>query len=222
MEKLTGRAEIRRRPLRWAPPFRLGLDPEGEPLRLYTVQTADALEELVRSGLLSGGRAFWEPDFVDAYAWLLEEMSTRLPTEGTGMVWCWARIRRRDLVRQLGLARGQVLLTLEVPRKRALLHPFGDWHSVLNRCLHHPGRPGESIDDWERRTRPASDDFWDRLEAAGCREAPFTAWPPDLYAEATSSWRQLFEATTWDACETVQATLHEIRVEDVVRAIRII
>jgi hypothetical protein len=63
-------------------PTRTHLDLDGDPVRLYTVQSADAYRVLAERGSLTGDPGFVEPEFVDAYAWMAAEMNRQLPTRG--------------------------------------------------------------------------------------------------------------------------------------------
>jgi hypothetical protein len=204
-------------------PRRTHLDLDADPVRLYSVQSADAYRVLAERGWLTGDPGFAEPEFVDAYAWLAAQMNRRLPTQGEAMLWAWVRIARRDLVWDFGRQRGSVLLTLEVPRVRVLVHSYGDWHMPLNRSVHLLPEPGESLEAWSLRTDPISEAFDARVKAAvGDLGVPVSQWPDELRDEIETSWRAIFDPETWDPGTAVQATLHEIRASDVVRAVRIL
>lgn len=203
-----------------AAPLRLHGTPTADPITLHTVQTEGAYNEL-RMGHLTGDRQHADPVFVEAYEWLTGEMNDRLPTSGNGIVWAWARINHRELISGLRRDRGQVLLTLRIPRNRVLLSHFGDWHMVLNRGIHTPVRPGETIDQWWARAEPIGDDFHNHLTAAGANNTTIRDWPSDLYEEAATSWRHIFNPDTWEPTAPVQATLHHLTPDDVVRAVRI-
>lgn len=211
-----------RRPWRavrwWLPPQPF----DGVRLRLETVQTYAAYEVLASTGLLHGDPDLAEPEFTGAYAWLSAEMQRRLPSVGhSGMIWAWARIGRRELLKGLRRAPGDVLLTLEVPAERVLLHGFGDWHAVLNRCLLVPEQPGETIDEYWRRTESTLDDFDRRVSEAGVRHAWGADWPAELRRDVEASWGLIFDPDSWHPSIAVQATLREVRASDVVRAVRI-
>ena len=65
------------------------------------------------------------------------------------------------------------------------------------------------------------DAFDARVEAVGCHDLPIGQWPADLRREIEESWEGIFELHTWSDSAPVQATLHEICTEDVVRAVRV-
>lgn len=191
------------------------------PLRLHTVQTEGAYRVLAESGVLCGDPSLSDQVFVDAYAWLAGEMDRRLPTTGPGMLWGWARITRRQLVSNVRCARGEVLLTVEVARERVLLHNYEDWHAVLNHGLLVPCTQGETVEEWWKRAEPLIDDFDARLGDSDLSSRSAGDWPVELREELLASWAAIFDPATWSASECIQATLHELRASDVVRAVRI-
>ncbi len=108
---------------------------------LHTIQSVEAFRRLCASGELHGDPALGEEHFADGYAWLSSRMRERLGPHGAGegMLWLWARERRRDLIDQLRVARPDaVLLTISVARERVLLTDFDEWHDALNHRLHLP------------------------------------------------------------------------------------
>lgn len=202
-----------------AVPWRLPANVTAPLLTLYSVQSATAYDELVRTGTLTGDPAYADKDFVEAYAWMARMMAGRLETRGSGIVWSWARIRRRYLVDEARRSPGDVLLTLRVPRERVLVTPFDDWHMVLNRVLRVPARPGEPDAEWERRSAGVWDDWYERSSAY--RELPMVRWPDDVRLQTESSWQSLFDPATWLPQDALQGTTHEVLTSDVVRAVRI-
>lgn len=205
-----------------APPWRgYAFDPGAATLTLHTVQHFDAYAEMLATGVMKPRRWADEDDFAEAYEWMLRNMDERLPSSGSGILWCWAKIRRRDLVRTCRLARGEVLMTCRVPRERVLLSEFFDWHCVLNRSLHVPQRLGEDSDTFWARAEPLIDDLHARATAAGLPTQSLRGWPSELRGELEDSWTGIFDPTAWNDRSSVQATVHEIHLADVVRAVRI-
>lgn len=205
----------------FAAPRRLSCDLNRLTITLHTVQSPAAYAHLHEDGVLRGDPAFADADFAAAYAWMSERMEDRLETRAPGILWAWANIKRRDLVAMLRHARGDVLLTLRVRRDVALLSDFDLWHLVLNRGLLVPETPGDNSAVAANRIGAAMDAFDDRVEEVGCLNKPVSEWPDDLRREIQSSWDGIFGAAGWAASATVQATLHEIRSDDVVRAVRV-
>jgi hypothetical protein len=81
---------------------------------------------------------------------------------------------------------------------------------------------GETSAAWEERADAIDTDFAARCAAAGMdmREAPDT-WPHPLRAELERSWTQIFDPHTWHVEATLQACVHELRAEQVVRVVRL-
>lgn len=203
------------------PAGRLGYDLTADRLLLHTVQTDEAFDSLVSTGSLISDPALAEPTFADAYDWMLRQMATRLPTQGTTALWLWARISRRELVGTCRRSRGEVLLTCHVPRERVVLSHFLDWHLVLNRGLCVPRLPGESDEDNFHRWEKASDSFDAQLEAAGVGGVPVSEWPTELRDQIEQSWESILDPANYGRYECWQATLHTLHTDDVVDAVRL-
>jgi hypothetical protein len=125
-------------PEKAVPPGRIGYDLDADVLLLHTIQTTTAFEELLTTGILRPDTALVDSSWPDAYGWMCLTMAARLPTSGEAALWLWARIRRVDLVGNCRRARGEVLLTCRIPRKRVLLSHFDEWRAVLNANVPHP------------------------------------------------------------------------------------
>jgi len=214
--------KVVRRPALLAPPWRLRCDPEVEPLTLYTIQSVVALERLRSNGELHGDPALGEEYFAEGYAWLSLRMREYLGRHGAGegMLWLWARERRGALVDQLRVDRADaVLLTVSVARERVLLTDFDDWHDVLNRRLHVPLLPGESEDQWWARAEPLMDEWDERVGRH--RSQPLDSWPVDLREELEASWLPIVVPGPSSDARHVQAAIRMLRIDDVVRAVRV-
>lgn len=138
------------------PPGRIGYDLDADALLLHTIQTSAAVDELRRNGVLRPEPEYTASEWPEAYAWMMRMMRERLPTSGSTAVWLWARIRGDDLIGNCRRARAscqedQVLLTCRIPRERALLSRFDEWHCALNSFLAVPPRPVESENDYDAR-----------------------------------------------------------------------
>lgn len=205
-----------------APPWRLRCDPTRDPLTLYTIQSVAAFEKLCLTGELHGDPALGEEHFSEAYAWLSARMRDRLGRHGAGegMLWLWARERRRALVDQLRAdPAAAVLLTVSVARERVLLTDFDDWHDVLNRRRHVPARQGESNDQWWDRAEPLMDEWEGRV--GKYRSRPLSSWPAALRSDLESSWLPIVVPGPSSDTPHVQATIRALRLGDVVRAVRV-
>ncbi|WP_138418748.1 DUF3841 domain-containing protein [Sinomonas gamaensis] len=202
-------------------PGRIGYDTTAPVLLLHTVQTEEALLELLDTGRLIPDPARAMEGYDDAYAWLLGHMEKRLPTRGNGMVWLWAKIRRDDLIHNIRYSDGQVLLTCRIPRERVLLSQYDDWHQVLNSMPNILGLPGETEDAFGARLYAELVDFYGRVRAAGCDLQMVTTWPSELREEIETSWEEIFDPANYSRRSYWQATVHELLAEDVVDAVRL-
>lgn len=202
------------------PPGRVGYDLSAPYLLLHTVQATEGLEELLATGRLVPDPANACADYTQAYAWMLRQMGQRLPTTGEAAVWLWAKIRRGDLIDHLRWYSGQVLLTCRIPRERVLLSHYGDWHSVLNGFPNYRDLPGESEEDADARIDAEREDFYARLHAARADHGDLSGWPPELRAELEATWEIIFDPARYARGAYWQATVHELRAEDVVDAVR--
>lgn len=206
---------------RVVPPGRLTCDLDSEHLLLHTVQTSSAFGTLQDTGRLVPDPNLAEPLFTDAYEWMYSQMAARLPTQGDGAVWLWARIRRRDLVDQCRQSPGSVLLTCRIPRAEVLLSHFQDWHLVLNRAPGVARRPGETESDAFSRWEREDEELHARLAAAGLVGSALREWPSEDRDRVERSWASIFDRERYGRYECWQATMHALRIEDVVDAVRI-
>lgn len=210
---------LTRRPWFLAPPRRVGGNLHAEVLTLHTIQTRVAYETLRRDGTLVGDPALGEADFTEAYSWMRKRMARRLSSSGDGILWLWAKTTYRDLIGSTRYGRGEVLLTVRVPRERVLLSHFDDWHSVLNRSLEVPLLLGETYEQWLPRFDSIRDG-WDQRERV-YRDLSIDQWPAALRAELESSWDSIFDLGHRTESFYVQATVHELRAHEVSRVVRI-
>lgn len=217
--RLRSYAELPTRPWFLAPPRRISSDLDAKTLRLHTFQTARAYETLTRDGLLVGDSSRGLADFQEAYEWMLKQMEQYLAGPPDGLLWLWPNATHRLLRNVARHASGEVLLTVHVPRERMLVSDFSDWHTVLNRCLHVPRQTDESDAEWDARWQARTDAFETRCE-------PYVSlatseWPTELRAELETSWEAIFDPVTWPRKPDLQATMRELRRDEVVRAVRI-
>ncbi len=206
---------------RAVPPGRVGYDLNADRLLLHTFQPEEALEELLSTGQLIPDPSRAEPLFADGYAWMFREMERRLPTTGDGALWFWARITREYLVDSCRRHRGDVLLTCRIPRERVLLSHHWDWHCALNGTPHVLELPGESDDDYDARRDRIWDELNDRKRAAGVLCRGFREWPEDVRRDLERGWEQFLDPSTYGRWDTVQATAHVLRAQDVSEAVRL-
>ena len=65
------------------------------------------------------------------------------------------------------------------------------------------------------------DDFEDRIRTAGSQDLSLPYWPEDLRTEVEQGWKSILEPDNYGRFGTWQATMHELRAEDVVDAVRL-
>lgn len=209
------------RPTDAVPKGRISYDISADRLLLHTIQTAEAFDSLLSTGVLEPDSSLSEPHFADAYGWMARQMARVLDSAGDGAIWFWARINRSDLVECCRGAEGEVLLTCNVPRERVLLSHFGDWHAVLNSHPHVPDLPGESDEEYDARRERVFDDFDDTVRSLGSRDLSIRHWPEDLRTEIERGWAHILEPANYGRFESWQATAHVLCAEDVIEAVRL-
>jgi len=210
---------VARRLLLAPPPWR-SIGRDRLTVVLHTFQTRGAYESLRREGVLAGDSTRAIPEFREAYAWMSTQMGRHRLGGGAGeIIWLWANITRRHLRRAARDCSGEVLLSVQVARDRALFSDFNAWHDVLNRVLHVPRERGENAEAWDARWEELDNAF--RARAEPYDDQPLATWPIELRAELETSWEAIFDPATWPRYGDRQATMRVLRAEDVVRAVRI-
>src|SRR5690348_15791669 len=116
-------------------PDPIGYDLDAAILLLHTVQTASAVDQLWNTGTLTPDPRLVHPYNHEPYKWMSKQMTARLSTTGTGILWLWAQVTRKKLVEFCGSSPGQVLLTCQVPRERVLVSNYEGWNAVTDRTL---------------------------------------------------------------------------------------
>lgn len=192
-------------------------------ITIHSVQSRAAYDVLARGGVLRPDPCTSDdPSFEAAYDWMRRRASDLLPTDGDGLLWGWVRTTRGDLVRAASRVRGDVLLTARVRREHALLSHFDDWHAVLNANPAMGWVDGESDDAYAQRVETAYDDLEARLDAAGLSILePITAWPDDVRRDLEATWERIFDVHAYPPHHHLQAVVHALYPDQVVRAVRI-
>lgn len=178
-------------------------------IRLWTIQTPLAWSILQQKGKLVGdGRRICYPSFRPAYRFLREEMRARLPgCKGRYPVWFWAyKPDFRTILHRNYIRRTAVCIECLVPRERVLLLDYDSWHVVLNQS-------------YLSLTEEEFDEFCAK-EDSGALDAA------TLLAMRRESWKRVFDFETLAQYPEwigplrkvdVQATVEELRLEEVVR-----
>lgn len=110
-------------------------------MKLWTIHPVEVHERLLDAGRLTVSWKFADPDRVEAYRWMAEQMEVRgIALHGNAPVWAWrvwgTRERPRpDLRASNHLHSGTrgVRMEIDAPDDLVLLSEFTDWHAVLNR-----------------------------------------------------------------------------------------
>ena len=113
---------------------------------LWTIQPEEIWDLLQREGMYRCDPAQIDPDFVDAYDWLVKRMKEKigLPPEGVEYpVWGWyiqnGEHKKPDLRSERWCygngGETYACIEIEIPDEDVLLSDFDEWHCVLNRFL---------------------------------------------------------------------------------------
>lgn len=189
---------------------------------LWSIQPLEEWDRLQTTKVLRGAEQFVWPEFLPAYQWLRQQMRQRIcrpPDEATYPMWAWyqwrdSRRRKPDFrwIRHHELRPGSsvVRLELEVDASRVLLSDFVLWHCAIN--------------NWYLSSSRKDDLAFERERAARGFSSPLFPLPPDLQRRVTESWERIFDLDWYNRNwtnkledKTIQATLWEIRLDDVRR-----
>ena len=105
-------------------------------MRLYTIQSIDALKVLVEKGLLVGEERYVEPIFLQYFQWMMEQANARGIEMRDYPIWACPdkEMLFRIFSNQNFKNRDQVLITFEVPDEQCLLSSYHHWEEVLIGC----------------------------------------------------------------------------------------
>ena len=82
--------------------------------------------------------------------------------------------------------------------------------------------PEESDEAYGARLDRIFEDVDGRVRAAGVPpDAGYRHWPADVRTEPEDSWAFILDPTNYGRYESWQATVHALRADDVVQAVRI-
>lgn len=190
-------------------------------MRLWTIQSAAAWQALQQHGILRCDPAYSDPDWAEAYAWLVAQVRQRIgqPAICQALLWAWyqwntVHTPRPDLRTTSLLPRGMkgVRLEVEIDESQVVLSDFELWHYVLN---------GSYLAESE-----ADDEaFYAELHAQGY--APATPLPllnPALATKIRTSWLHIFDLD-WAppdiadprSAKSIQAVVWEVTLQQVRR-----
>lgn len=180
-------------------------------MRIWTSQPVPVYNELLKNGIFrcDPAKATWldEPIIADAYAWLCQQMTSRIgpPPHGVEFpIWAWHTrnwkhkkpdLRESDM---RNYPEPMVLMELEIPDDQVLLSDEDLWYHVLSKWL---------IDD------STNEEEWDAIHRR------LDSLPPaERESQIIASWEKIFDIISVDNdwyCRGrfVQATFWEIRME---------
>ena len=187
-------------------------------MKLWTIQTTPAWQELQSKGVLRATAERVLPDFRDSYAWMRERMIERIgpPPEPDGYpvwAWYWYYSKRRpkpDLRCGGHLGKGErgVRIEIECDPGGVVLSDFEAWHAVLNN-RHLAASPSDD-DAFSAEMQARGIDWTTRLIV------------PDVAARVRKSWELVFDSERYVPEWTrepderyVQATMWEVRSEQI-------
>lgn len=167
-------------------------------MRVWTFQSPEVYETIMTYGVHHADIERGSYEFKNAYDWMVEQMSERIPAGKTPgyPVWVWykwdGKNIRPDLRRMEFRDREEdmYLLELEIPDNEVLLSDFDAWHAVLNDSII---SEDEAEIDW----------YYDE------------ATPEEQEKFKERNWLLVFET---DDSDYVQGCLWEIRKENVKNA----
>lgn len=195
---------------------------------IWSILTEQAWNDLQRRGRLRASRRHVTKDFLGPYTWMAEQMERRLtvarPSGDTMPIWAWYQWEgkrcRPDLRTSGHLPKGTKGFRVEcrVEDERVLLSDFDLWHYVLN-YWYLPASEQDGVA------------FEEKLAGAGLSFYKCGYDNPLPHAEyrrkIEKSWERMFDLDWTDKDDfiadprerkSIQATLWEIRLADVVDA----
>lgn len=199
---------------------------------IWSILTPEAWHELNRKGYVRADRRHADEYFIASYDWMADQMERRLktprPSKSAMPIWAWfqwyGNKRQKPDLRSLRHwhPKGEraVRVGFRVDDDRVLLSDFELWHYVLNYW-------------YLPKTFAEGDAFEAKLEAAGLstyRHSHEDPIPRAKYRrEVEWSWERIFDIewcepaiTHLPKTRSIQATLWELRRDDVVDAVQFV
>lgn len=98
----------------------------------FTNQAIEVVNQLNKTGFLTGKAEFVDKDFLPSYKWMIKQMDERINNNGFIPIWLW--LEKPNLREEGHFNKGTkaVCLTVEIPENKVLLSDFDAWHCVLN------------------------------------------------------------------------------------------
>ena len=184
-------------------------------LKLWTIQTVEFYEHLLKHKRITVAQQFINPDFKDAYDWMVKKMNQMLGSNHTDIypIWAWYQYqsifrKKPRLTDEALLPKGTngVRLLIIKPKNEVVLSDFDLWHYVLNKWFINTGGP-EDIET-ERQLNHYQKDF-EQL-------------PDYLKQKVIKSWDLIFDIdlkikdlTFPKYKKSIQATFWELHLDEV-------
>jgi hypothetical protein len=181
-------------------------------IELWTRMTPEFYDVLLQNGVIRGSEEYVWEEFAEAYKWMIEQMTQRIPGFTGGYpIWAWVREEDCDWQGMRHQQLDRVVIHWQAPRDQVLLSDFDGWHAVTN--AHFLSR------------NEAEEAAWDtELEQRGIsfHEAAHSALPTDIQTRIETSWQRVFDG--WDEIDgrwygkevSIQAVIPELRLEQVI------
>lgn len=190
-------------------------------MRLWSIQSSRAWEELQSEGILRGKEKFVDLEFKSAYHWMMEHMKEKIghpKTPNQYPIWAWFQSidemhKKPDLRRSGYLPIGSTGYRIEVIKKDedVLLSDFELWHTPLAYKTYIANSEKESV-QFEKKL----------IDRYGTYE--FEKLPKDAQQKIAKSWEKVFDmdydveyfAMPYKE-KSIQATFWELSLDDVVK-----
>ena len=192
--------------------------PPGTMIRMWTLQHKDAVEQLKSNGHLTVQPEYSFPDSkqrwkLAAYEWMKGEMQQRIPGyKGELPVWCG--LSDSSVSENYDRNTNDILLRVEVPMERALIHFRHGWENVLE-SFQAIGKDGEFTGS-RNPYLVANEADQREVHSKNCRI------PSHSKDEYRASWKKIFDlglATSngfcWAQGSPLQAVLPLLYLDDV-------
>ena len=133
----------------------------------WTIQSFEKWLEIQEKGYLIGNPDFVDPDFVDAYNWLIKKMNEKniVNNQGECPIWLWTE--RPDLRKKgyLPSKKQGVLLKINIEDSRVLLSDYEAWHFVLNNWYFNIDMEEDEIDEMYEKgiSRSELEESWELI-----------------------------------------------------------
>lgn len=180
-------------------------------MKLYSIQTIDAYNNLLKFGSLYCDQNHITMDFKNSYDWIVKQMECKIgnkPFENIYPIWAWFQYdnsikRKPDLRNSCHLEKGThgVRIEFEKNDNEVLLSDFNDWHCVLNYWPY--------IED---------DSYFNKiLNDNNVKFGDVENYTPEIHKMIQDTWQNIFDITTNIENRSIQATIWNIKKEEIIK-----